>query len=114
MIPVNDSPTATHDLRRQHHNEVEEATERGGGHERENEPDDEGPPILKSEVPLQEQLRALVEEHGLRDVFHVLVRVCADKAKPVSASDYDKEIASRWGEALVLLSRIEPKLTVPF
>jgi hypothetical protein len=58
------------------------------------------PPDVKLDVQLQERLRALVEEQGLQGVFSALVHVCADKTKPASASDYDKEIASRWGEAV--------------
>jgi len=68
------------------------------------------------EVQLVEQIRALVEEHGLQDVFAGLIHVCADKTIPASASEYDKEIALRWGKAMALLARIQPQLnsTVPF
>jgi hypothetical protein len=68
------------------------------------------------DVGIEEQLRTLVEEHGLQDVFSVLIRVCANKTHPATASGFDREIASRWGKALVLLSRVQPQLnsTVPF
>ena len=71
-------------------------------------------PDMKLDVAWEEQMKALGEEHGFRDIVHTLAHVCAEKTRPASASAYDREIASRWGEALVLLTRIQPKLRLPF
>ena len=68
-----------------------------------------------SEVNIKEQIRDLVEEHDLANVFDALIHVCAEKAIPTSSSELDKAIASRWGKVATILSGIQIKLdsTVP-
>ena len=56
---------------------------------------------MRIESQMVEQIRVLIEEHGLQDVFAGLLLGCQDKAKPAPASDYDKEIAARWAESLL-------------
>jgi hypothetical protein len=61
----------------------------------------------------KEHLKSIVEENGLQETIQGLVGICQIKAMPKSQSEFDKDVAARFGRALVLLSELQLKLDTP-